>query len=110
MFGPYQIDYQGHSYFGNVQLREFHLFDYAGNHYLVDVQRVSAKPISLSQATIIERVAWNSGDLIPESTMTELHNLKLVADEKTPHVVSEVAGKSEDSPNKPSFGVTTPSS
>ena len=38
MFGPYEIEYEGRRYFGNASLREFHIFNYDGNPYLIDVE------------------------------------------------------------------------
>ena len=57
MFGPYEIEYDGRRYFGNVSLTEFHIFDYEGNNYLVDVKRKTAHLISPRLAAMISRVS-----------------------------------------------------
>ena len=89
MFGSYQVDYQGRKYFGNVSLREFHIFDYDGNFYLVDVERITACPLTSRLAAIIDQAAFAMGGLIPEPVMIELRRLQLIAgEEESPPAIS----------------------
>ncbi len=82
MFGPYEIEYEGRRYFGNASLREFHIFNYDGNTYLIDVGSMAAHRISPRLAAMIARNASTSGGLIPESEMRELRKLKLIVSEE----------------------------
>lgn len=65
MFGPYRVEHEGRAYFGNVSLREFHLFNHDGNFYLLDVVNMAAHPISPRLAATVRRVVSSSGCLIP---------------------------------------------
>ena len=79
---PYEIEYEGRRYFGNVSLRAFHLFDRDGQAYVVVADAVTAQPISPRLASIIGGVALRGGGLIPAPVMRELRALKLVAGEE----------------------------
>ncbi len=106
MFGPYEIEYEGHRYFGNVSLREFHIFGYDGNSYLIDVERLAAHQISPRLATVITWLASVSGGLIAESEMLELRKLKLVAEEEEPNEI-HTKGETYISPRNGGYPVTT---
>ena len=105
MFGPYQIEYEGRRYFSNVSLREFHIFDCDGDSCLVDVKRMTSRPVSPRLADMLRGVASASGSLISEPVMVELHNLKLIAGEEDPNET-----RAEDrpgiAPQKDDFPVT----
>lgn len=105
MFGPYQIEYEGRSYFHNVPLREFHLFDYDGNSYLLDVERMATSLVLPRVAALIRRLAWDSGSLVPESAITELRRLKLIAGEEEAPVEAAPADKQGQSGKKAEFAV-----
>ncbi|WP_269851219.1 hypothetical protein [Methanosarcina horonobensis] len=82
MLGSYEIEYEGRRYFGNVVLREYHIFEHDNAHYLVDVGNKAVSPISARLASMIKKVDSAFGCLIPESAMEELRKLKLVAGEE----------------------------
>jgi uncharacterized protein len=82
MFGSYELEYEGRNYFGNVSLREFHIFDYSGNLYLADVCSMATYPISSRISDLIGRVASTCGGLVPESAILELRKFKIIADEE----------------------------
>ncbi|MDA8333474.1 MAG: radical SAM protein [Peptococcaceae bacterium] len=82
MLGSYEIDYEGRKYFGNVSLREHHIFGYNDNLYLVDVERMAAQPVSPRLAASIGRIASAPGTLVPASVMEELRGIGLVFGEE----------------------------
>lgn len=82
MLGSYEIEYEGRRYFGNVVLREYHIFEHDNAHYLVDVGNKAVSPISARLASMIKKVDSAFGCLIPEPAMEELRKLKLVAGEE----------------------------
>jgi len=82
MFGSYEVEYGGRRYFGNVSLREFHIFDYNDILYLADVERMAAYPISRRLAELIIHVSSTSGCLVSESVILELRKLNLISDEE----------------------------
>jgi uncharacterized protein len=105
MFGPYEIEYEGRRYFGNVSLTEFHIFDCDGDSCLVDVKRMTSRLISPRLADMIGRVALASGSLISEPVMVELRNLKLIAGEEDPNEI-HTEDKPGISPKKDDYPVT----
>lgn len=106
MFGIYQVEYKGQTYFGNVSLREAHVFRYGSNCYLVDVERMAAYPISSRLAALIARAALPSSGLIPESDMIELRKLKLIAEE-APSLETSPEDESGQPPLKAEYPVTS---
>lgn len=100
MLGPYEIEYEGRRYFGNVSIREAHVFEYEGAHYLVDVGKKAAFPIPAGLPAIIREVDSAFGSLIPESAMAELRKFGLVAQEEDmqsePPVDGEAAASGQE--------------
>jgi uncharacterized protein len=82
MLSPYEIEYEGRRYFGNVLLREYHIFEHDNANYLVDVDNKAVSPISAQLASMIKKVDSAFGSLIPESAIDELRKFKLVAGEE----------------------------
>ena len=80
MFGPYEIGQAGRKVFGNVRLREFHIFDCDGHVYLLDVGRPAVHEISSGLAAAIGRLSLDSGCLVPQSVMEELWGLEIIED------------------------------
>lgn len=107
MFGPYQVDHEGRTYFGNVSLREFHIFEYDGHLYVVNVGRMAAFPISHRLASLIDRVASTFGGLVPESVMIELRKLELIATDEVGPPESSLEGETADSRPKSEYPITT---
>jgi uncharacterized protein len=109
MFAPYEIEYEGRRYFGNVSLREFHIFDYDGNAYLVDVESLTARPVSPRLAVMIGHAASACGGLVPASVVEALRGLKLIEglDDDRPETPPEVAPGSEAkaAPGKAEFPI-----
>jgi uncharacterized protein len=107
MFGPYEIEYEGRRYFGNASLREFHIFNYDGNPYLIEVGSMAAHQISPRLAAMIARVASTSGGLIPESEMRELRKLKLIVSEGVTPSEAPPESKSGESRKNVEYPVTS---
>ncbi len=105
MFGPYEIEYEGRTYFGNVSLREFHIFNYDGNPYLVDVKSMAAHQISPGVVAVVTRIASIPGGLVTESEMVELRKLKLIAEAEYPNE-THAGDKPGISPSKDDYPVT----
>jgi uncharacterized protein len=82
MLGSYEIEYKGRRYFGNVTLREHHIFDYDSSSYLADVGSMATYPISRRLAGLIGRVVSSFGGLIPEPVILEMRKFKLIAEEE----------------------------
>lgn len=93
MFGPYEVELDGHRYYGNVGLHECHTFKYANSTYLVDVDRHAAQLISPRVASLIGHLVTKSSLLVSESLMETLRHLKLVAGEEETHDVREPAAQ-----------------
>jgi uncharacterized protein len=74
----YQLEHQGRTYFGNVSLRQFHIFCYGGQTYLANVDAFKAFPISADFADQVQRVAVSSGSLVPQALFRELQRVELV--------------------------------
>ncbi len=75
----YEIEKNGHPYFGNVSLNEHHQFRQDGEHYLFNTATMTPYKISESVARLVEKAASSSGGvLISEQDMAELKKLGLV--------------------------------
>lgn len=94
MFGPYEIVHEGCRYFGNVTLREIHIFEYDAATYVVDVERLTARSIPPEVAAVISGPAMNFGGLVPETSMKILRGLGLVASKQS---AAPQAGQGEKS-------------
>jgi len=79
MLGPYEIEYEGRKYFGNIALREFHVFRHDGDCCLFDVERLTSRMISECEYRTIEKVLMSSESLVSEKTVETLRGHGLVA-------------------------------
>ena len=105
MFGPYEIELEGHRYYGNVSLREHHAFEYDGSSYVVDVAGVVGHRISPELAALLGRLEVDKGVLIPEVVMEALRGLRLVVGEEDASPERPPDGETAPSPGKPEFPV-----
>lgn len=105
MIGPYEIEHEGRKYFGNVQLREFHVFSCDGDLLFVDVGKMTARQITPRTAAAIRRAASPFCDLIPESVMLELRALDLATGAKDDRPDPPPAGEPAESTGKVKFPV-----
>lgn len=80
MFGPYELEYGGVQYVGNVNLNEFHRFRRGEQAYLFVVERMAAYQISDDISEAIDRVCGSFGRLIPKSLVEELRPFGLLPD------------------------------
>lgn len=110
MFGPYVIESKGLRYFCNVSLCECHTFEYDGNTYIVDVQKMAAHTITAKLAAVIGRLRSDPSLLIPEAVMETLRRLGLVTgEEETPPDTATPAASDtaiHTASGKPEFPVT----
>jgi len=106
MFGPYEIEHEGRRYFGNVTLREFHVFEYDASTYVVDVERLDARPLPPEVVAVISGQALNVWGLIPETLMKTLRSLRLVAHEENAAPPAERGAEPEGAPGPSEFPVT----
>jgi|GEM_PF-5985478 len=60
MFGPYELEYEGRKYSGNISLRKFHVFRHDGDCCLFDVERLAPRMISECEYRTIEKVLMSS--------------------------------------------------
>lgn len=108
MLGPYEIEIEGRTFFGNVALREFHIIDDPANTCIVDVERPAAHPITPRLAAAIRRLALDPGVLIPEPLMAQLRGLGLVAGEDEDQPAAPKPSDEAQSPSrKPEFPVVS---
>lgn len=84
MFGlgelaPYRIEHHGQVFYGNVSLRDFHVFEYDDALFLVNVESMAVYPISKEVENLLNRIAALSDGLILESEIRELRKFQLIA-------------------------------
>jgi uncharacterized protein len=84
MLGSYQLEYERQTYFGNVTLREFHIFGYGDHIYLANVEAMTAFSVSPRMADLIRVIAVTPGSLIPVAFVQELRKLQLIPEGEVP--------------------------
>lgn len=78
--GHYEIEQAGRKYYGNVTLKECHLFQEDGRYFLFNVATLKPHQVSAPVARLIEKVASSfGGELISQKSMEVLRQLDLVA-------------------------------
>ncbi|RPJ83748.1 MAG: radical SAM protein [Acidobacteria bacterium] len=109
LFGPYEVEYGGRKYFGNVWMREFHTFRRADGIYLFVVDQMAVHKISEATARIIDKVSCSSGGLVPASMLEHLKVFDLVEEKDKPASrKAESNGKRDRAAgNKAELGVST---
>ncbi len=101
----YEIEQDGRKYFGNVSLKEFHLFQQDGEHYLFNVATMTPYRVSEPVARLVEKAAYSyGGGLLTGQVMDELKKLDLVVGIDHPLTPSTVAPKSDADKAKPAEG------
>ena len=86
MFGvgdlsPYRIEHHGQVFYGNVSLRDFHVFEYDDAFFLLNVESMAVYPISKKVENLLNRIAAISDGLILKSEICELRKFQLIAGE-----------------------------
>lgn len=107
MYDNYRVQFEGRTWFGNVRLREFHLFEYDGHTCLFDVNSLAAREISPHEAALINHVAVSWGGLIPEKAMMRLRALDLIAEEAQPASETSSAARSGDADKQSSYPINS---
>ena len=80
MLGAYRIEHEGRAFYGNVALREHHLFGRDGAAYVYDPATMAVRPLPPGLDGLIGRLAANPGCLISAEAMTALEEAGLVDD------------------------------
>lgn len=102
MFGPYEITYDGRTYYGNVALKEYHIVEREGEYALFRVWDMAAVPISRLLTEAIARMIPTPGMLIPDGFMQALREVGVVAEgEETEAVHPAVEGRASEAPAGP---------
>lgn len=99
MFGPYELEYGGVQYVGNVNLNEFHRFRRGDQQYLFVVERMASFKISDEISDVIDQVCGSFGKLLPKSLIEELRPFGLLPE--MPAAVSDNAAAPEESAATP---------
>jgi hypothetical protein len=61
---PYRIEHHGQVFYGNVSLRDFHVFEYDDALFLVNVESMAVYPISKEVENLLNRIAALSDRLL----------------------------------------------
>lgn len=78
MIEPYELEYKGRRWHGNVTLGEHHFVERDGEYSVFQVREMAATAISASLAQAIVRLIPGSGTLIPDPLMQALRSCGLV--------------------------------
>lgn len=106
MFGYYTIEIQGQRCYCNVSLCECHTFEYDGNTYVFDVQKMTAHTIPAKLGGLIDRLRANPGLLLPEAVMETLQALGLVPDDAAEAPATPAPAQPDAASGDPEFSVT----
>jgi uncharacterized protein len=97
ILGPYEVQYRGQRYFGNVRLVEHRIFESHGALYLFNVASHTACAISERVAAACAEVDRSYGELVPEGTISELTGLSLIAGTDGDHTAATETAAERDS-------------
>jgi uncharacterized protein len=76
----YVIERDGHRYFGNVWLKDFHIFEQDGESYLFNVENLTPYRVTDKVARLVNRVSRSFGNgLLSGQDMEEINKFELVA-------------------------------
>jgi uncharacterized protein len=79
MIDAYEVQHEGRTYYGNVQLRQFHAFNRAGQWLIANVEDFAVTPTSETMVRRLHVLAAAPGTLVPEPVFAELRQLGLLA-------------------------------
>lgn len=79
-FGPYELQYQGRRYFGNVSLAEHHVFQRGDTFYIFNVADHSASRVPAWLAELCAEASADLSRLFPAVAVAELRQRGLIAD------------------------------
>ena len=86
---PYSVYNNGKKFFGNIQLKELHLFSYDRCNYLVNVQQKKFHLVPPSLEHIINTVLF--GELISENGVQALQKYDIIQSHQQEHSTNECA-------------------
>lgn len=78
MLNYYKVAHNGQVYYGNILLKECHLFHYNNDSYLVNVEDMNVHSISTQLSKIITTIFVRSDHLISEFDFLIIKKLKLI--------------------------------
>lgn len=79
MLDAYEVQHEGRTYYGNVQLTQFHAFNRAGQWLIANVEAFAVTPTSEAMVRRLHVLAASPGTLVPEDVFGELRQLGLLA-------------------------------
>lgn len=68
----YEVEFEGRRYFGNIIVKEFHVFQFLDDFYLFDVHRVKPYKISEADYLTLSNISPHSINLVTDETMNTL--------------------------------------
>lgn len=83
-----EIRRNGRTYFFNISLVPFHLFQHNGTAYLLNVDAMTSAVVDDRMSRILEEIRFNKGCLVPSPMMEKLKNMGVVAGAPEEYTVS----------------------
>jgi len=103
----YVIEREGHRYFGNVWLKDFHIFEQDGERYLFNVESMTPYRITEAVARLVNRASQSFGNgLLPEQDMDEINKLDLAVGMIRPSASAPADGAQQPSGKAAHYAVS----